>query len=422
MNLTKKDRKYIWHPFTQEKTASLPLPIVKAKGSYLYDEKGKKYLDLVSSWWVNLHGHAHLKISKAIYHQACILEHVIFAGFTHSPAITLCEKLSKILPPHLSRFFFSDDGSTAIEIALKIAYQFWVNQNQDKRKKFLSFHGGYHGDTFGAMAVGKTSGFHDTFKSLFFPVYTIPFPHTWINDKDVEEKEFFALKALDKYLEKHGSTTACFILEPLVQAASGMRLCRPTFLDQCIKKLRAYHILIIFDEIMTGFGRTGHNFAMDILQEKPDILCLSKGLTGGFLPLALTIVKEEIYTRFLSDDFTKALSHGHSYTANPLGCAAACASLDILLTTKTKKNIKQIEKVHEEEISKLLDNKKVKNPRFLGTIAAWNTKDAKKLKQQALKNGLIIRPLNDNVYLLPPYCTPIKTLQQAYSNLISLID
>ena len=260
--LSTRDKKILWHPFTQEKTAEEVIAITNAKGSYIYDESGKAYLDLISSWWVNLHGHAHPNIAKAIYEQALKLEHVIFAGFTHSPAIDLCEGLQEILPSELNRFFFSDNGSTAVEVALKMAYQCWRNQGLKGKNLFLSFDGGYHGDTFGAMSVGSKSGFHNSFNDLFFKVLTIPYPQTWDGDSEIELKEENALSLLRNHLREYGSKIAAFILEPLVQGASGMRMCRPEFLVKLITEIREHKILVIFDEVMTGFSRTGSYFAM----------------------------------------------------------------------------------------------------------------------------------------------------------------
>lgn len=427
MSLSKRDQKIIWHPFTQAQTAEPPLPISRGKGVYLYDDQDNAYLDLISSWWVNLHGHGHPKIAEAIYQQALQLEHVIFAGFTHDPAVMLCESLKRILPPSLNRFFFSDNGSTAVEIALKIAYQYWLNHGQDQRHRFLSFDGAYHGDTFGAMSIGKGSGFHTHFQKLFFQVETIPYPATWIDDTTVEEKEENALRALKIYLEKHAHETAAFIAEPLMQGASGMRLCRPQFLQIVIDLLRAHDILIVFDEVMTGFGRTGTFFAADQVERAPDIICLSKGLTGGFLPLSLTVVQEKIYDAFLGTNFDKAFAHGHSYTANPLGCAAALASFHLLIAPETMNQINLINQIHQQRLKRLWqDFSTITAPRHLGTIAAFELSNhhaqyghasGKVLQRQFMEKGLLIRPLGNVVYLMPPYCITQKELHHTYDEI-----
>ena len=419
MQLINRDKKIIWHPFTQEKTAPPVIAIKKACGSYLYDENDNAYLDLISSWWVNLHGHAHPDIAQAIYDQAKCLEHVMFAGFTHEPAVTLCEQLQKLLPNELCRFFFSDNGSTAVETALKMAYQFWWNQGVTHKTLFLSFEGGYHGDTFGAMSVGK-SEFHDPFSKLFFSVLTTPFPDTWENDENIEEKENAALTALTNHLENHGNQIAAIILEPLVQGASGMRMCRPDFVNKVIKLVHQLGILVIFDEVMTGFGRTGRYFALEHTHVTPDFLCLSKGLTGGFLPLALTVTNEKIFTAFLGEHFTQAFAHGHSYTANPLGCAAAISSLKLLLAQNTS----AIHHAHKKGLDNLKKNCKNSHRfRLLGTIAAFDVVGqypfnlTQTLREKFIKNGLLIRPLGNTVYLLPPYSTTPEELEEAYEKI-----
>ncbi|MGL9732874.1 MAG: adenosylmethionine--8-amino-7-oxononanoate transaminase [Wolbachia sp.] len=418
MNLSERDRKIIWHPFTQEEVAKLPIVIKEAHGSYLYDENSKPYLDLISSWWVNLHGHTHFKIAHAIYKQSMTLEHVIFAGFTHEPAVTLCEKLKILLPDKLSKFFFSDNGSTAVEVALKMAYQYWWNQNNCERTIFLSFEGGYHGDTFGAMSVGVKSGFHDVFSNLLFSVLTVPFPETWDGDEEIASKEGHSLEVLEGYLRACSRKIAALILEPLVQGASGMRMCRPEFVRKVINLVRQHGILIICDEVMTGFGRTGTYFAFEKTQIVPDFLCISKGLTGGFLPLALTVTTEEVYLAFLSEHFTKAFAHGHSYTANPLGCAAAIASLDLLVKHDTMESIKRINDIHKKELINLSKAcKNVQNVRVTGTIAAFDIYSAQILKMKFLEHGLLIRPLGNSVYLLPPYSISTSELEEAYNKI-----
>lgn len=427
MSLSTRDKKLLWHPFTQEKTAPLPIAITKARGCYLYDEQGKTYLDLISSWWTNLHGHAHPTIAKAIYEQATQLEHVMFAGFTHEPAVKLCEELTHILPPTLKRFFFSDNGSTSVETALKMAYQYWWNQKVTHKKIFLSFVGGYHGDTFGAMSVGAKSGFHNPFISFFFEVITIPFPETWEGDDMLTQKEEEALTSLNTYLKKHSDKIAAMIIEPLVQGASGMKMCRASFIDRLMYLLKSYDILIIFDEVMTGFYRTGTYFALEQISVTPDILCLSKGLTGGFLPLALTVTTEAIYQAFLGEHYSQALSHGHTYTANPLGCAAAVASLNLLREQKTRESVAIIEQIHDKGIDYLQEKlPEIQQIRVLGTIAAFNIPGTKAFHMNAaltnafLNAGLLIRPLGKTVYLLPPYCITPTELEEAYEK-ISLV-
>jgi adenosylmethionine---8-amino-7-oxononanoate aminotransferase len=421
--LSERDKALIWHPFTQEKTAADVVPIKRGKGSYLYDEAGNAYLDLVSSWWVNLHGHAHPEIAEALYHQAQELEHVIFAGYTHEPAVSLCEGIAGILPSTLKRFFFSDNGSTAVEVALKMAYQFWGNQGQ-RKKLFLSFDGGYHGDTVGAMSVGRACGYHDAFETLFFDIKTIPFPDTWQNDDQVQEKEAHSLSVLKAILEQHGNDITAIILEPLVQGASGMRMCRPEFVKAVVDAVREYGILVIFDEVFTGFGRTGTLFALEQVGVVPDFMCLSKGLTGGTMPLGLTVTTEAIFQTFLSHDWQHAFIHGHSYTGNPLACAAGVASLRLLLQPETQDAIQQINQVHRAGLDFLQQElDRVQQARLQGTIAAFDwlpfSVDKEVFKARFLKKGLILRPLGSAVYLLPPYCTTKAELENAYQTIAS---
>ena len=426
MTTTNLDRQHVWHPFTQAQTAPDPIPITSAKGIRLYAEDGREFLDLISSWWVNLHGHAHPTIAAAIAKQAHTLEQVIFAGFTHQPAAQLAAELVQRLPAGLTRVFFSDDGSTAVEVALKMALQYWRNQGEAQRTRFLAFEGGYHGDTVGAMSVGRGSDFFSTYGSLLFEVGLLPYPQTWDGDADVVSKEQAALAALDAYLAQHGETLAGVIIEPLVQGAAGMRMCRPEFLQQLAAKLRAAGILLIFDEVMTGFGRTGAMFAAIKAQVMPDLICLSKGLTAGFLPMSVTVASEAIYAAFLGENFDRALIHGHSFTANPLGCAAALASLQVFEDEQTLAKLPQIEAWHRQGLAQLAGHPAVQHVRVTGTIAAFDvvTTDAgytsavgAKLKAFFHERGLLLRPLGNVVYLLPPYCVTQDELALAYQTI-----
>ena len=416
------DKDLIWHPFTQAQTAPDAIHIVRGEGAKLFDAAGRVYLDLISSWWVNIHGHAHPKIAKAIGDQAGTLEHVIFAGFTHEPAVRLAEQLTAILPGDLKRVFYSDNGSTAVEVALKIAYQFWRNKGE-QRKRFLAFDGGYHGDTVGAMSLGRSSGFFDVWQDLMFDIETVPFPATWQDDPACEKKEQESLAALDIYLNAHGGDTCAMIMEPLVQGAGGMRMCRPEFLQCLVEKLQSAGVLVIFDEVMTGFGRTGEHFACTKANVTPDMICLSKSLTGGFLPLAATVCSDKIYQAFLDDSFDKAFTHGHSFTANPLGCAAALASLELLLAPETQARITAIADIHGTRLAGLASLATLEHPRQTGTIAAIDVKAADsgytasvgpRLKEYFLEQGLLIRPLGNVMYVLPPYCIGDDDLHRAY--------
>ena len=424
------DRAHIWHPFTQESTAPDPVPIESADGAVLRTRDGREILDLISSWWVNLHGHAHPHMAAAIAEQATNLEQVIFAGFTHEPAARLAGALADRLPGDLSRVFFSDDGSTSVEVALKLATQYWANRGRT-RNRFLCFEGGYHGDTVGAMSVGASSGFFDVFRSLLFPVDALPFPSTWEGDEAVEDKENQALAALDAYLDRHGAETAALIMEPLVQGAGGMRMCRPAFIRALAERLRAADVLLIFDEVMTGFGRTGALFAGERAGAAPDIVCLSKGLTGGYLPMSVTVCTPNIYAAFLDADFDKAFTHGHSFTANPLACAAALASLELLEQERSLERVRAMEVLHRQRFAELAEHPRAHRWRVTGSIAALDVQASDGgygsavgpwLKQFYLERGLLIRPLGNVVYLMPPYCVDDEQLERAYRGIAKSLE
>lgn len=418
--LVERDKALIWHPFTQEQTASPRLAISRGSGPWLYGTDDKAYLDLVSSWWVNLFGHGCPQIADSIATQASTLEHVLFAGCTHEPAVQLCEALAGMLPAQLGKFFFSDNGSTAVEVALKMAHQYWKNNFSQDRKLFIGFEGGYHGDTVGAMSVGAHCGYHDQFRSFFFDTLVVPFAQTWLDDDEVETRERLALVALEKTLSQHEGQVAAVIVEPLVQGAAGMRMCRPGFIARATALARKYDTLVIFDEVMTGFGRTGTRFAFEQAGVVPDFLCVSKGITGGFLPLALTITSDVVYQAFLSDKADRAFSHGHSYTANPLACAAAVASMTLLVSEETTRTLQCLSECHHQGMRQLRQEvPAVERIRVTGTIAAFDLPESEsrtgaQLHQQFLEKGLLIRPIGRTVYLLPPYVTPAADLLTAY--------
>ena len=407
----------IWRPFTQEKIVPPAIKVVKGDGLYLYAENGKKYADMISSWWVNIHGHANKEIAEAISKQAATLEQVIFTAFSHQPAEEIAEKLKSVLPNSLNKFFFSDNGSTAVEVALKMAYQFFKNNGETNRKIYMHLEGSYHGDTYGAMSVsGRKSMYHFNFSDFFFDTISIKVPEFHEETQNIEQTEDDIIKGIEKTLEQCGHEVCALIVEPLLQAAKGMVVYRSEFLERLIATVRKFDVLIIFDEVMTGFYRTGRFFAMDYLKrEKPDLLCISKALTGGFLPLSITIATEKIYNAFLSDDFSKAFIHGHSYTGNPIACAAACKSFDILMREETIRNIKAIEEFHKR--TKLQN---VHNRRSLGVMTAFDTASveaAKKLADRLFEKEIFVRPLGKTVYLLPPYCISIDELDRVYKEI-----
>ena len=406
----------IWRPFTQEKTAQKPVKIIKGDGIWLYDESGKRYADKISSWWVTTHGHGNKEIAAAIAQQASTLEQVILTAFTHQPAETLVKNLQTVLPPTLKHFFFSDNGSTAVEVALKTAYQYFKNRGSTERKKYLCLEGAYHGDTYGAMSVsGKNSMYHFNFAEFFFDTLTIPVPETYEGVQNLEASEEKILQNLEKQLQAEGSAYCALIVEPLIQGARGMAMYRPQFLEKLVKTVRKFGVLVIFDEVFTGFYRTGRFFAMDHLSEKPDIVCLSKALTGGFLPLSLTIATDEVYNAFLSDDPKKALIHGHSYTGNPIACAAACKSLEIFMRPETRQKVATVEQFYRSQPLEGISKR-----RTCGLIDAFDvgsSERAKKVVHDLFERGIFMRPLGSTLYILPPLCVTTEDLERVYNEI-----
>lgn len=421
--------KNIWYPFTIIKDAPEPIKVVKGDGIWLELDDGRRIMDCISSWWVNLYGHAHPQIADAISEQANKLEQVIFADITHDPAEQVAEKLAELLPGNLNKVFFSDDGSTAVEVAMKMAFQYWKNRGED-RKTFICFEGAYHGDTFGAMSAGSRSIFTEVFKELLFDVEFLPYPHTWVRDEAIPEKEKTVIDELERLLADDPRKYAGVMIEPLVQGAGGMRICREAFIRQLQRICNEHNTLLLFDEVMTGFGRTGARFAADRAGVEPDIICLAKGLTGGFLPLSVTVCSNEIYEAFNSSDPMKTFWHGHSYTANPLGCAAALASFELL--EEYEPVFSGMEEWHRENMQQLTDHPMVKNPRIMGTIAAFTIGTGEQdgylhsitdtIKTRSIEEGLLLRPLGNVLYLMPPYCTTKERLSAMYSSIEKLLS
>ena len=372
---------------------------------------------------MTLHGHAEPSIAAAIGHQARTLEQVIFANFSHTPAEQLADRLAE--RTKLERLFFSDNGSTAVEVALKIAWQWWRNQGSD-RHRLIAFEGAYHGDTFGAMALGDRSIFTAPYDELLFDVARVSWPHTHWGDADVEANEARALQELDAAL---GTPTAAVILEPLIQGASGMRMVRPDFLRAVQERVHSHGSLLIADEVMTGFGRTGTLFASEQAGLKPDLMALSKGLTGGFLPMGVTMASERLYQGFISEEPLKTFFHGHSFTANPLGCAAALASLQLLEENASR--FTEFETHHTDRLKALAKLEAVKHIRCLGTMAAFELDSGgttylnpigRQLQARCLEQGVYIRPLGNVVYLLPPLCISDQELQACYQAILNGIQ
>ncbi len=419
----------IWYPFTIIEDAPEPLKVEKGDGLWLELEDGRRIMDCISSWWVNLHGHAHPQIARAISKQASKLEQVIFANFSHDPAEKLAEKLTGQLPGTLNRVFFSDDGSTAVEVGMKMAYQYWRNLGQ-QRKTFICFEGAYHGDTFGAMSAGERSVFTEVFKDLLFDVEFVPYPATWIGDPDKSEKESRVITRIEEMLKQDPEKYAGIMIEPLVQGAGGMNMCSKEFLQELHWVNRQFNTLLLFDEVMTGFGRTGDWFASRRAQVEPDIICLAKGLTGGFLPLSVTVCSDHIYEAFKSSDPIKTFWHGHSYTANPIGCAAALASYELMQENEPVFTV--MEQWHLRHLKELKAHPKLSKLRVCGTIAAMDITAegeggylnpiADHIKKECVDKGLLLRPLGNVLYLMPPYCTTESQLKEMYEGMISLID
>lgn len=413
MSLTERDGQYLWHPYTQHKTSKPPIAIVKGEGALLWDDSNKEYIDAIASWWVNPFGHSNRFIADAIYKQLTTLEHVLFGGFTHEPAVILAEKLIEILPKNQKKIFFSDNGSTSVEVAIKVALQYFFNKGE-KKTTIIAFENAFHGDTFAAMAASGISFYTQAFEGMFIDVVRIPVP--------IKGKEEASFQALAKAIKNNNC--AGFIFEPLVQGAAGMVMYEPEALDELIKICQENGVLTIADEVMTGFGKTGKTFACDYLQNQPDMMCLSKALTGGTIPMAITTFTQDLFDAFYSDDINKALFHGHTFTANPTGCAAALASLELLQTTEMQHNISRVNQCHLAFQKRIENHPKVTTTRVLGVIFALEIKTENqasyygtlrnKLYDFFIENGIILRPVGNIVYILPPYIITDTQLQKIY--------
>ena len=414
---------HLWHPTTQVSTAPPPLPVHRGRGAVLELSDGRELIDAICSWWVTLHGHGEPSIAAAIAEQARQLEQVIFADCSHGPAEQLADALSA--RSGLERLFFSDNGSTAVEVALKIAWQWWHNRGE-RRQRLIAFAGAYHGDTVGAMAVGARSLFTAAYEPLLFDVARVDWPQCHWSEPEPLEREARALDALEAALV---TPTAAVILEPLIQGASGMAMVRPAFLQAVQQRVRAAGALLIADEVMTGFGRTGSLFACRRAGIQPDLMALSKGLTGGFLPMGVTLASERLYQGFISDDPGATFFHGHSFTANPLGCAAALASLELL--ERHPGRHEGFENRHRPLLESLARHPRVQRPRLLGSVAALDVRVdqpgylnavGRRIQRHCLEEGVYLRPLGDVVYLLPPLCLSDRQLERCYTAIANALD
>ncbi len=398
-----------------------PVAIVRGEGALLWDESGKEYIDAIASWWVNPFGHSNRYIADAIYKQLTTLEHVLFGGFTHEPAVLLAERLIKILPPNQQKLFFSDNGSTAVEVAIKASLQYFYNKGE-RRTSIIAFENAFHGDTFAAMAASGISLYTQAFAEMFIDVVRIPVP--------VAGRESECIDVLKSAIAENN--VAAFIFEPLVQGAAGMVMYDAKPLNDMIAICKENAVLTIADEVMTGFGKTGRNFACDYLEVQPDIMCLSKALTGGTIPMAITTFTNDIFDAFYSDDINKALFHGHTFTANPAGCAAALASLDLLLSDETTSNLERINLKHQEFSRRISEHKKVKTTRVLGVIFALeihtNSDESyygdlrNKLYKHFIEAGIILRPVGNIIYILPPYIITDSQLEKIYDTIFQVLD
>jgi adenosylmethionine-8-amino-7-oxononanoate aminotransferase len=420
--LSARDLSVVWHPCTQMKDhEALPMiPIRRGEGVWLEDFEGNRYLDAVSSWWVNLFGHANPRINAALRDQLERLEHVILAGFTHEPAVTLAERLTALAPRGLTRAFYADNGSSAIEVALKMSFHYWRNCGQGRKTRFVTLSNGYHGETLGALAVGDVALFKETYAPLLMEVITAPSPDCFHRDPgegwETYSRRRFA--AMERILAEMSDDVAAVIVEPLVQCAGGMRMYHPIYLRLLRDACDRYGVHLIADEIAVGFGRTGSFFACEQADIAPDYLCLSKGLTGGYLPLSVVLTREEVYQAFY-DDYQRltAFLHSHSYTGNALACRAALASLDIFAEDGVIEANRALAQVMAEAAAPLADHPQVAEVRQAGMILAiemakdkatrtpypWQERRGLRVYRHALRRGALLRPLGNVVYLMPPY-------------------
>ncbi|NER14510.1 adenosylmethionine--8-amino-7-oxononanoate transaminase [Leptobacterium flavescens] len=419
MSLSQRDKKHLWHPLTQHKTHPETIAIAKAKGALLYDENGKEYIDGIASWYTCMYGHCNPYILDKVQKQMQELDQVVFSGFTHEPAVRLSEALMEILPENQQKLFFSDNGSTSTEIAIKMALQYHFNQGR-KKNVIVAFEEGFHGDTFGAMSVSGLSVYNGPFEDFFISVERIPVPDGNNNQEVLSRMK--ELISTDK--------VAGFIYEPLVQGAAAMKIHDREGLNELIGLCRENDIVAIADEVMTGFGKTGTNFASDHMVHQPDIICMSKSLTAGLVPMAITSCSMKIYEAFYSDEIAKGFFHGHTYTANPLACTAALAGIELLRSEGMQENIKRIIASHEEFDKSIKDHPKVASTRQIGIIYALdlniemdrygNLRD--KLFKHFMEDGVFLRPLGSTIYILAPYVISKEQLDKVYASIKSVFS
>ncbi|WP_025742776.1 adenosylmethionine--8-amino-7-oxononanoate transaminase [Aquimarina pacifica] len=419
MSLKERDKKHLWHPLTQHKIHPEALPIVKAKGALLFDEDGNEFIDGIASWYTSMYGHCNDYILNKAQSQMHQLDQIVFSGFTHEPAIALSEELIRILPKNQEKVFFSDNGSTANEVGIKMALQYHFNKGE-KRNIIIAFEDGFHGDTFGAMSASGLSVYNGPFEDFFIDVKRIPTP----NSQNINQ----VIKQLEEYIGSN--EVAAFIYEPLVQGANAMHMYEARYLDQILATCKEHAVITIADEVMTGFGKTGMNFASDFVETKPDIISMSKALTAGFVPMAVTSCTQDIYNAFLDDSVGKAFFHAHTYSANPIACAVALAGIELLSSENIQQNIKNIIASNKGFDEKIKKHSKVQTTRQMGVIYAIELKidmdrygkKRYEIFDHFMKNGVYLRPLGNTIYILPPYIISPEQLELIYSSIISLLD
>lgn len=431
-NWSERSLKAVWHPCTQMKShEDLPLLAIKnGRGAYLFDYAGKSYLDAISSWWTNLFGHSNPNINQALKNQIDELEHVMLAGMTHRPVVELSERLCTLTQQQLGHAFYGSDGASAVEIALKMGFHYWKNIGVSGKDRFICLQNSYHGETLGALGVTDISLFSQTYSALIKHAILVnsPVPKTF--EEDAELASQLAIEHLLHTLENHHHEIACMVIEPMVQCAAGMQMYSPTYLKAARKLCTRYRVLLIADEIAVGFGRTGKFFACEHANIWPDLMTLSKGLTGGYLPLSVVLCRDFIYHAFYQDQTHLGFLHSHSYTGNPLACTAAIATLDVFESTQALKGIAQLSQEIQSVFAWVTKDLRLMNLRQLGTILAFDlqpdavqaftdkhpkTSFAKLFFQLALENGLLIRPIGHTVYIMPPYIlgsTDLKRLSE----------
>lgn len=411
MSLSERDAKHLWHPLTQHKVAGPMFPITRAEGVYLWDEAGNSYIDAISSWYISMYGHCNPMITGKVAEQMLRMDQIVFSGFTHQPAIELSEKLMTILPGNQQKLFFSDNGSTSIEVAVKMALQYHFNKGE-KRDLLLAFQQGFHGDTFGAMSVSGLSVYNGPFSDFSLQVERINVPNG-ANNQQVEQQ---LIQLLDS------GRVAAFVFEPLVQGAAAMQLNDAVGLSRLLELCKQHGVITIADEVMTGFGKTGTHFASQQLSALPDIMCLSKALTAGLMPMGLTTCSQQVYDAFYSDELQDGFFHGHTYSANPLACVAATAAIELLTSAEIQENIKRIIASHESFDTAIKNHKSVAQTRQCGVIYAIDLakeiprygpeRDA--VYQFFMDRGVYLRPLGNTIYIVPPFVISEEELQKVY--------